>query len=392
MDSKISRLHKLYADELTLNVLPFWQNNSIDHDFGGYFTCLLQDGSVYDKDKFVWLQARQVWTFAKMYNELEQKKAYLDTALHGASFLLENGQDENGDWFFSLDQKGQPLVQAYNIFSDCFACMAFGQLFKATDDPLHRKIALETFEKIIQRQNDPKGQYNKIVPGTRDLKNFALPMILANLSMEIQELLIPALFNELQENCVKAVMDDFMDDSTGLIFENINQDGSFSDSFEGRLLNPGHGLEAMWFIMDIAAKKNDMNLIKKCAETSITVLNHSWDKEYGGIYYFMDIKGYPPQQLEWNQKLWWVHLEASITCLKAYQQTGEAIYWDWFEKIHNYQWKHFKDRDNPEWFGYLNRDGSTLTTLKGGKWKGCFHVPRALLQISSMLEKLKSTK
>jgi N-acylglucosamine 2-epimerase len=29
-----------------------------------------------------------------------------------------------------------------------------------------------------------------------------------------------------------------------------------------------------------------------------------------------------------------------------------------------------------------------LLTLKGGKWKGCFHVPRGLYQIWQILETL----
>ena len=31
-----------------------------------------------------------------------------------------------GSWFFSLTKDGKPLVQPYNIFSDCFATQAFG--------------------------------------------------------------------------------------------------------------------------------------------------------------------------------------------------------------------------------------------------------------------------
>lgn len=31
-----------YHDELTKNILPFWLNHSIDHTYGGFFTCLDQ--------------------------------------------------------------------------------------------------------------------------------------------------------------------------------------------------------------------------------------------------------------------------------------------------------------------------------------------------------------
>ena len=51
-------------------------------------------------------------------------------------------------------------------------------------------------------------------------------------------------------------------------------------------------------------------------------------------------------------------------------------------------WSHFKDREYPEWFGYLNRRGEVLLPLKGGKWKGCFHVPRGLYQMWKMLEQM----
>ena len=31
-----------------------------------------------------------------------------------------------------------------------------------------------------------------------------------------------------------------------------------------------------------------------------------------------------------------------------------------------------------QWFGYLTRDGKVFNECKGGNYKGCFHVPRAL--------------
>src|SRR5690606_4330001 len=91
-------------------------------------------------------------------------------------------------------------------------------------------------------------------------------------------------------------------------------------------------------------------------------------------------------QLEWDQKLWWVHVEALVALSKGYQLTGSKACLDWFQKVHDYTWSHFKDQDYPEWFGYLNRRGEVLLPLKGGKWKGCFHVPRALYQCWKTLD------
>jgi N-acylglucosamine 2-epimerase len=182
----------------------------------------------------------------------------------------------------------------------------------------------------------------------------------------------------------------FYDNKSGLIRENVCPDGSFSDSFEGRLLNPGHGIEAMWFIMDLAERKHDMALAEKAVKITKDILDYSWDNENDGIYYFLDINGYPPQQLEWDQKLWWVHVETLISLVKGYYHTGDTECIDWFKRIHNYTWSHFRDPEYGEWYGYLNREGKVLLPLKGGKWKGCFHVPRGLFQVWKTLERINN--
>ncbi len=377
---------KQYKNELLNNILPFWLMNSKDNENGGYFTCLNRDGTVYDKDKFMWLQGREVWCFCYMYNNVARKQEWLDMALHGANFMEKFGRDKDGNWYFSLTAEGEPLVQPYNIFSDCFATMAFASLDKAKPDNRYKKIAVDTFESILKRQHNWKGTYNKAYPGTRALKNFALPMILCNLSLELEHLLGTERVDEFIPEVIHQVLEVFYQPDLGLILENVYEDGSFCDSFEGRVLNPGHAIEAMWFIMDLGKRIGDEIIIEKACNIMLDTLEYGWDKEYEGIFYFLDVKGYPPQQLEWDQKLWWVHVEALVALAKGYTLTGNDRCRQWFEKVHNYTWKHFKDTEHGEWFGYLNRRGEVLLPLKGGKWKGCFHVPRALYQVWKTLE------
>jgi N-acylglucosamine 2-epimerase len=81
-------------------------------------------------------------------------------------------------------------------------------------------------------------------------------------------------------------------------------------------------------------------------------------------------------------------LESLIACAKGHLYTGNEALKQWFMKLHGYSWKYFKDNEHPEWFGYLNRRGEVLFPFKGGKWKGCFHLPRAMLQIWKTLEQL----
>ncbi len=378
-----------YKTELLDSVLPFWLDNSIDKEYGGYFSCLDRDGSVYDTDKFIWLQGREVWLFSMLCNKLGKKQEWLDAAIQGAEFLKKYGHDDNYDFYFSLTREGKPLVEPYNIFSNTFACMAFAQLAKATGSEEYAEIARKLFKRILERRSNPKGKWCKAVPGTRPMKDFALPMIICNMALEVEDIINdPQLLESTIDDCLHEVLDVFYQPDLGCMVENVSSiDNSRLDCYEGREINPGHDLEALWFMMNLGIRRNNKALIDKCVEIALTVIERGWDKEYGGIFYFLDSKGAPQQKLEWDQKLWWVHLESAIAMIKGYQLTGNQKCLEWFEKLDEYMWSHFKDPLHPEWFGYLNRRGEMLLSLKGGKWKGCFHVPRGLFEIWQILEK-----
>lgn len=383
-----------YKRELLENCLPFWLEHSQDKEYGGYFSCLNRDGSVYDTDKFIWLQGREVWMFAMLYNNVEKNRQWLDCAIQGAEFLKKYGHDENWDFYFSLDRKGNPLVQPYNIFSNTFACMAFAQLAKATGNDEYALIARRIFGRILERRSNPKGQWCKAYPGTRPMKDFALPMIICNMALEIEDILEDkSVLEQTIDTCLHEVFDVFYQPELGCMLENVSSvDGAPVDCFEGREINPGHDLEALWFMMNLGVRRGDKALIEKCVEIALRVIERGWDKEFGGIYYFLDAKGVPQQKLEWDQKLWWVHIESAIAMLKGYHLTGNEKCLEWFLKLDAYLWDNFKDKEYPEWFGYLNRRGEVLLPLKGGKWKGCFHVPRGLYQIWQLAEKCGQRK
>ena len=387
MDFK--ELANKYKTELLDSVLPFWLNNSIDKEYGGYFSCLDRDGSVYDTDKFIWLQGREVWLFSMLCNKLGKKQEWLDAAIQGAEFLKKYGHDGNYDFYFSLTREGKPLVEPYNIFSNTFACMAFAQLAKATGSEEYAEIARRIFKRILARRGNPKGKWCKAVPGTRPMKDFALPMNICNMALEVEEIINdPQLLENTIDDCLHEILDVFYQPDLGCMVENVSAiDNSRLDCYEGREINPGHDLEAIWFMLNLGIRRNDKALIDRCVNISLSIIEKGWDKEYDGIFYFLDSKGAPQQKLEWDQKLWWVHVESAIAMIKGYQLTGNKKCLEWFGKLDEYMWSRFKDPLHPEWFGYLNRRGEMLLPLKGGKWKGCFHVPRGLYEIWQILEK-----
>jgi N-acylglucosamine 2-epimerase len=379
---RAGRLAELYRRSLVDDVLPFWMRYSPDRDFGGYFTCLDREGNVYDRDKFTWLQARQVWTFSMLYNRLERRSEWLAMARLGADFLAQHVRNADGHWYFSLTRDGRPLVQPYNIFSECFGAMAFAQYALASGSDEAAVIARQAWEVIQQRRSNPKGPWSKIVPGTRPMVSCALTMILSNLVLEMEHLLEHDEVERFIDDCVTTVMGRFVDPDSGLMYEHIAPDNSHPDTFEGRLVEPGHTLEAMWFMMTLGERRGDRTLIERAIRVALRALEFGWDQEYDGLFYFMDARGKPLLQLEWDQKLWWVHAEALVAMTRALRLATDVALrrktWEWYKRIHDYTWSHFPDPECGEWFGYLHRDGRHVNQIKGGKWKGCFHVPRAL--------------
>lgn len=369
-----------YRKELLESVIPFWENNCVDHEQGGYFTFLDRDGSVYDTDKFMWMQWRIVYMFAVLSMTEAGQARWLEIAARGYDFLYKNGRDENGNYYFALNRKGVPAVAPYNIYSDCFAAMGAAAMFKATGEDRYRQEAVSAMEHYIERMDNPKGKWEKGLSGRPARLNLGHFMILANLGNVMSECLGTDRYDNDTRNAVDTVMNKFWNPEFNMLFENVNRDGSFDlSSCDGRHLNPGHGLESMWFILQQAENNGDRALIEQACRYILGLLEFGWDKEHGGIYYFMDVLGKPHYELQADMKLWWVHNEAIIATLYAYRLTGRDEYFDWFKRLDEWTWRYFPDREYGEWFGYLHRQGDPSHMLKGGKWKTFFHLPRFLL-------------
>ncbi|HTS00501.1 MAG TPA: AGE family epimerase/isomerase [Bacteroidota bacterium] len=377
-----------YRKALLDDVIPFWDRHSPDEQCGGYFSCLARDGAVYDGDKYVWPQCRQAWTYAMLYNRLERRPAWLAMSAGGIRFLRAHGMDADGLWYFALTREGKPLVQPYNIITDCLAAMAFAEYALASGDDACRDIALQTYRNILVRLENPKGRYAKAFPGTRPLRAFALPMILLNLTSAVAWLLPPAEVDETLRRCADEITGLFLDREKGVFFEHVAPGGTHVDTFDGRLINPGHGIEGTWFLMEAAGRLGDTSITARAVDALIATLRFGWDDRYGGIFGFRDAAGKPLQQLDWDQKFWWVHVEALVALAMGYRLTGSAECLAWLEKVHDYTWGHFPDPKYGEWFGYLDRRGDVLIPLKGGKWKGCFHIPRGLFMCSEIFAAL----
>ena len=379
-------LQKQYQSELFDSVVPFWTKHSEDTQCGGYLTCLERDGTVFDTDKFAWMQGREIWMYSKLISEYGMREDWFHLAKQGVEFMRAHAIADNGDCYFAMDRAGQPLVQPYNIYADCFLCVAYAEYFRISGDEQAKEDALRIYEKIQQRKDNPKGIWTKALPDARNLCAMSFPMIQMMMARDLGDFLPEEKVAAIVEENLALLFSRHVDRERKRVFERVLSDGGhLFDVMEGRLLSPGHALEILWFAMDLADKKNDAAMVKDIADIMLWCIEHGWDEKHGGIFYFQDYMGYPTDKLEFDMKLWWVHAEALCAFLLAYKLTGSKAHEEWFLKIHDYTWSHFPDKEYGEWYGYLSRGGDVALTLKGGKWKGFYHLPRALMMCEKWL-------
>ncbi|MFO7847157.1 MAG: AGE family epimerase/isomerase [Balneolaceae bacterium] len=383
----ITRYRKIYEKELFENVIPFWENNSPDNEHGGYFNCLDRDGSVYDTRKHVWLQGRQVWMFSKLYNTVEPKKKWYEMAEIGIRFLDEHAVRDDGRVYFSLNREGEPLWMQRKIFSECFYVMAFAEYGRASGNHDYIEKARTLFNYIWRWKDDLSQVGRPSFSGQPPSRSLAIPMILLNLIEVLAGDDWPSWRSKINR-CIEHLLL-HVHKERELVFEHVSPGGDFINSIEGRLLNPGHAIEAGWFMMHWALRLGNESLKKTAVEMTRWSLKRGWDPGHGGIFYFLDSEGFSPTELEWNMKLWWPHTEALYACLLNYSVTGNEQDLNNFEMVHNYTFSHFPDPEHGEWFGYLDRYGNLSQRFKGGPYKGCFHTPRSLFQCVQLLRKLE---
>ncbi|XP_058390971.1 N-acylglucosamine 2-epimerase isoform X1 [Diceros bicornis minor] len=487
-------------------VVAFWMEHSHDQEHGGFFTCLGRDGQVYDDLKYVWLQARQVWMYCRLYRKLERFRhpELLDSAKAGGEFLLRYARvaPPGKKCAFVLTRDGRPVKVQRTIFSECFYTMAMNELWRVTGEVRYQSEAVEMMDQIVHWvREDPSGLGRPQLLGAPASESMAVPMMLLSLVEQLGEAdeELAGNYAELGDWCAQRVLQHVQRDGRAVL-ENVSEDGKELSGCLGRHQNPGeeqgglratqgeasaqpwvlgfdvgsrcglpsslylphrqrsrdrplrwghqqqesesgtdwegqlsagelravstvregrrhcgqcrglgphapgricclpysepspgHALEAGWFLLRHATRKGDPELRAHVIDKFLLLPFHSgWDPDHGGLFYFQDADGLCPTQLEWAMKLWWPHSEAMIAFLMGYSDSGDPALLHLFYLVAEYTFRQFRDPEFGEWFGYLSREGKVALTIKGGPFKGCFHVPRCLAMCEEMLGALLS--
>lgn len=375
-------------NELTGDNLPFWMRYGYDRINGGVYTCLDRDGTLMDSTKSVWFQGRFGYILSYAYCNVAKNEEWLEAAKGTLDFIERNCFDSRARMYFEVAADGTPLRMRRYLFSEAFAAIAHAQYAKATGERAHADRALALFRSIRAAAGDPSlcpPKYESAL----EMQGHSLTMILINTANVLAQVCDDPVLEEQINESIDSLFRYFVKPQFRCILESVGPNGEFIDTCAGRTINPGHGIETAWFLMDVAKKRDDQALLDKALQLLDWQWDWGWDAEQGGgIISFRDCRGFPPQCYEQDMKFWWPQCEAIIANLEAYALTGEEKWFERFLLVRDWAWKHLKDPDHPEWFGYLHRDGTVAQPAKGNLFKGPFHIPRMLIKCASLCDEI----
>ena len=350
--ARLLELREIYRRELFESVIPFWLNHSLDHVNGGQFNSLDRDGSVFDTDKSMWLQGRALWMFAKLYNEVEPRPQWLDAARHIYDFIARYGFDATGACFSAVTADGRPLRKRRYLFTETFAVIGLAEYARATGDTSALNRAIDTYRLVLDHLSNPGKLEPKVYPETRRAKSHNVSMIMLATTQELRLATAPdTRHQEVVDEALDNILNHFLDDEAGAVFEVLGADNQRLDTDDGRRITPGHAMESAAFIMHEAIERQQDELLAPAMRIIEYSMVRGWDETYGGLLYFVDSEGKPPTRLEWDMKLWWPHIKALYALLLAFNLSGDDKYARWFELMHEWSFAHFPDPEYGGWSG-----------------------------------------
>jgi N-acylglucosamine 2-epimerase len=175
------------------------------------------------------------------------------------------------------------------------------------------------------------------------------------------------------------------------LYEFVKLDDSLCTAPPGRVVNPGHVIESMWFMLHLFQRENDRARIQQAIEAIQWHLELGWDDEYGGLFLARDAEG-SFWEKKWDMKIWWPHTEALYALLLAYSICKESWCLEWFQRVHDYAFSHFPVPEYGEWLQNLDRQGKPVNELIALPVKDPFHLARALIYSVGVLEQLPKSQ
>jgi mannobiose 2-epimerase len=372
---------------------------------GGYLENWRDGRFVLSGEKFLVMQARQLWFFSTLAIEGIETEAALAAAKSGFNFLENRMRDRSyGGYFCKVNDRGLPKDRRKHVYLNAFALYGLVAYYEATKYPkalaaaidlfhvLEKKACdlryggyLEFFSEDWQPITDPKVD-SPVGPGNIKTHNTHLHVLEA----------LTELYRIWPDPALKNRLSEMLYINSSIIRHpafpcNINEwtiDWKMIETPENFEVHYGHELEFSWLALQ-AARALGLSLEPYYAQAELLCNNsikYGYDENFGGFYY----AGPPGLAAVDTRKEWWVQAEALVAMLELYRFTGKEEYYIAFRQTLRFIEK-YQLAPGGGWWATCTSDGSPCTSQRSAPWQGAYHNGRALLRSAKILEELASS-
>ncbi len=398
MDSEIYPIGTklVFESELRENILPFWMKNAVDHECGGFYGAVDQNGNPHNEiERSSVLCSRILWTFSMAARKFEAPN-YLDIARHAYIELTTRFWDHKYKGvYWSIDRFGNPIQNRKHTYAQAFAIYGLCAYFNATKDENSLKLAKQLFELIEEHSfDDPCGGYiesraRNWSPQTdmrlsdKDLNSEKSMNTLLHL-MEAYTALAALWPDTRVANKLSSLVEIFLD--TIIDIETGTQKLFFDREWKSLLdhVSYGHDIETSWLFLETAKMSGmsvpDERIRIACLSLAQSVYENGLEKD-GSLTYESGPNGF-----RITSRQWWAHAEAVVGFYNAFQISGKPHFLEAAGRVWCYIQNNFIDQKNGDWFKLLDENGRPVTShYKIGPWECPYHHARMCFEMMKRL-------
>ena len=391
-----------YKKELHIelsSILKFWQENTIDNEFGGFYGKLDNSNNVFaDAPKGSVLNSRILWTFSAAYN-LTGNDDYLRTAERSFGDFVDHFIDKKyGGVYWSVDYKGDPFDSKKQFYALSFAIYGLSEYYQCTKNKKAKELAKELYNLIIEHSYDTinGGYIEALSEDWKEINDLRLSKKDANekKSMNTHLHILEGFANlyriwpdEVLKNKIAELINIFLDH---IIEKKTNHLVLFFDEkwkVKSNIISYGHDIEAAWLIQEAAEVIGDNALVEKFKNKSVEIANaatEGLDKD-GGLWYEYNAD----ENHLIKEKHSWPQAESMIGFFNAWQISGDEKYLQKSILSWRFVKEHIIDKKNGEWFWGVTENYSLMKEDKVGIWKCPYHNSRACIELINRINKIE---
>jgi glucose-6-phosphate isomerase len=387
-----------FLQQHALWTMAFYEVQSVDTS-GGMYHFFLDDGRVYNPTTRHLVSAtRFVITNAIAY-ELSGEEKFKARAAHALRFVETAFYDAAHDgyhWTISWqDGHATPIDTTRHMYGLAFIMLAAAKAVQL-GIPGAQGLLERTFALAERRFYDPaSGLYADDASADWTLSGYRGQ----NANMHTCEALITAFAATQDARYIQRAESIALHITVrqaalcgGGIWEHYNADWTpdleynrfdSSNIFRPWGFQPGHFTEWAKLLCLLDTHLQADWHLPRAQELFDRALAVAWDAKHGGIHYGFGLDNSICDAAKYH----WVQAESMAAAAILALRTGDAKYWDWYDRLWQYCWQHFVDHKDGAWFRILTADNFNLTREKSPAGKVDYHNIGACYDVFNALKR-----